>query len=277
MTTKTRLIAIVILLRFDPYASAATLTLKPETVAAWDAYLQAANDKMQARLQPGAHFLWIDDEPGRAEKIRTKGPYIAPAAKDIPRKVPSGLIHDWLGVGFVPNAKIEDILRIVRDYDHYKDIYRPGVIDSAFRRTDGMQDFFFLRLANRSVVAKTALDTEGVSSYTRVDDTRWYGVSNTTEIREIDKFGTEEQRTLPPDEGRGLIWRLSSITRLEERDGGVYAELEAIALSRDIPAAFRLFVTPIVRRVARDSLATSLHQTKVAIDDLMQRRAKEAQ
>ena len=277
MTTKTRLLAIVILLRFVPYASAATLKLQPETIAAWDAYLQAANDKMQARLQPGATFLWIDEQPGRAEKIRTKGPYIAPAAKDIPRKVPSGLIHDWLGVGFVPNATIEDILRIVRDYDRYKDIYRPGVIDSAFRRTEGMQDFFFLRLANRSVVAKTALDTEGVSSYTRVDDTRWYGVSNTTEIREIDKFGTEDQRTLPPDEGRGLIWRLSSITRLEERDGGVYAELEAIALSRDIPAAFRLFVTPIVRRVARDSLATSLHQTKVAIDDRMLRRAQGAQ
>ncbi len=276
MTTKTRLLAILILLRFDLYTRAATLKLKQETIAAWDAYLQAANDKMQARLQPGAHFLWIDEEPGRAEKIRTKGPYIAPAAKDIPRKVPSGLIHDWLGVGFVPNAKIEDILRIVRDYDRYKDIYRPGVIDSAFRRSDGMQDLFFLRLANRSVVAKTALDTEGVSSYIRVDDKRWYGVSNTTEIREIDKFGTEEQRTLPPDEGRGLIWRLTSITRLEERDGGVYAELEAIALSRDIPAAFRLIVTPIVRRVARDSLATSLHQTKVAIDDRMQRRAQEA-
>jgi hypothetical protein len=274
MTTKTRLIAIVILLRFELYMSAATL--KPETRTAWDAYLQAANDKMQARLQPGAHFLWLDEEPDRVEKIRTKGPYIGPVAKDIPQKVPSGLIHDWLGAGFVPDVKIEDILRVVRDYDRYKDVYHPGVIDSAFRRTDGMQDFFFMRLANRSVVAKTALDTEGVASYIRVDDKRWYGVSNTTEIREIDKFGTEEQRTLPPDEGTGLIWRLSSITRLEERDGGVYAELEAIALSRDIPAAFRLFVTPIVRRVSRDSLATSLHQTKVAIDDLKVRRSQEA-
>jgi hypothetical protein len=275
MMIKTRLAAVVILLRFDLCSSAATL--KPETLAAWDAYLQAANDKMQARLQPGATFLWMDEDPDRVDKIRAKGPYIAPMVKDIPRKVPSGLIHDWLGAGFVPNVKIEDILRVVRDYDRYKDVYHPGVIDSAFRRTDGMQDFFFLRLANRSVVAKTALDTEGVSSFTRVDDTRWYGVSNTIEIREIDKFGTEEQRTLPPDEGTGLIWRLSSITRLEERDGGVYAELEAIALSRDIPAAFRLFVTPIVRRVSRDSLATSLHQTKVAIDDQKARRAQETQ
>jgi len=71
---------------------------------------------MQVRLQPGAHFLWLDDETGLAEKIRTKGPYIAPVGPHIPKKVPSGLIHDWLGVGFVPNVKIEDILRIVRDY-----------------------------------------------------------------------------------------------------------------------------------------------------------------
>ena len=80
MTTKTRLIAFAILLRFGPYTSAATLKLKPETVAAWDAYLQAANDKMQKRLQPGANVLWIDEEPYRAQKIRTKG-YIAPMVK----------------------------------------------------------------------------------------------------------------------------------------------------------------------------------------------------
>jgi hypothetical protein len=55
MTTKTRLLAIMTLLRFELCVSAATL--KPETIAAWDAYLQAANDKMQARLQPGATFL----------------------------------------------------------------------------------------------------------------------------------------------------------------------------------------------------------------------------
>ena len=57
------------------------MKLKPETIAAWDAYLQAANDKMHARLQPGAHFLWIDEEPDRAERLRTKGLYIAPMVK----------------------------------------------------------------------------------------------------------------------------------------------------------------------------------------------------
>ncbi len=257
------LFALICLLGVHP-ASAANLV--PETKMAWDEYLQAANAAMQARLQPGAHFLWLDDEPEVAHDIRTKGPYIAPIDHQIPRKVPSGLIHDWIGVGFLPNTKIEDILLVLRDYGHYKEMYRPGVIDSFSRGADGDKDLFSMRLVNKSVVAKTALDTECEVSYIRVDDHRWYGISNTTRIREIDKFGTPEERTLPEDHGTGLIWRLSSITRLEERDGGVYAELEAIALSRDIPAAFRLFVTPIVRRVSRDSLATSLHQTKAAID-----------
>jgi hypothetical protein len=273
MTNRFRLAAALILLQVPPSIGAVILT--QETKAAWDAYLLEANAAMQARLQPGVHFMWLDDEPGRAEKIRTKGPYIAPVGEHIPKKVPAGLIHDWLGVGFVPNAKIEDIIRILRDYDRYKEIYKPGVIESVSHGSDGVKDLFSMRLVNRSVVSKTALDTECEASYFRVDDHHWYSTSNTTHIREVDKFGTPGQRTLPEDEGTGLIWRLSSITRLEERDGGVYAELEAIALSRDIPAAFRLFVTPIVRRVSRDSLATSLHQTKVAIDDSMAHRKQE--
>ncbi len=188
MTNKIQLGGILILLGFYPSSDAATL--KPETKAAWDAYLQEANAAMQARLQPGAHFLWLDDEPSRAEDIRTKGPYIAPIGPHIPKKVPSGLIHDWLGVGFVPNAKIEDILRILRDYDRYKEIYQPGVLDSLSHSTDGVKDLFSMRLANRSVVAKTALDTECEASYFRVDERRWYSVSNTVHIQELDKFGT---------------------------------------------------------------------------------------
>jgi hypothetical protein len=273
MTNKIGLAAILILLRVHPSLGAATLA--QETKAAWDAYLREANAAMQARLQPGAHFLWLDDEPGRAEGIRTKGPYIAPVGPHVPKKVPSGLIHDWLGVGFVPDVTIEDIVRVLRDYDRYKEVYQPGVIDSISHGTDGIKDLFAMRLVNKSVVAKTALDTDCEAFYIRVDDRHLYAVSNTTHIQEVEKFGTPKQRTLPEDQGTGLIWRLSSITRLEARDGGVYAELEAIALSRDIPAAFRAFVTPIVRRVSRDSLATSLHQTKVAIDESMAHRKPE--
>jgi len=254
----------VLTLCLTQFASGANL--KAETKETWDAYMKTRMAEMQTRLKEGNHFLWLDEQPGRTEHVRTKGPYIQPIGDHIPAPIPSGLIHAWIGAGFVPNVTIPDILKVVRDYDHYEHVYQPGVIASKLNSGDGATDRFFLRFANKSVVAKTALDSEGEASYFQVDEHRWYAYSNTTSIREIAKFGTPEEHKLPEDEGTGLIWRLSSITRLEERDGGVYAELEAYALSRDIPAAFRLFVNPIVRRVSRDSLAVSLHQTKVAID-----------
>ena len=55
--------------------------------------------------------------------------------------------------------------------------------------------------------------------------------------------------------------------RLEENDGGVYVEIEAVALSRDIPPALRFLVDPIVRRVSRSALLTSLEQTENAVRD----------
>ena len=60
----------------------------------------------------------------------------------------------------------------------------------------------------------------------------------------------------------GFIWRLQSIARYEERDGGVYVELEAIGLTRDIPVSLRWVTSPLVTRLSRSALATSLRQTR---------------
>jgi hypothetical protein len=198
--------------------------------------------------------------------VRKKGPYVISVREHIPKPVRSGFIHDWLGAGFVPNTTVADILKVVRDYDQYADVYKPGVVASHFEGSDGPEDHFFLRFANKSAIVKTVLDCKGEAAYIQVDDHRWYGYSVTSHIREVSKYGTKEEHTLPEDEGIGLIRRLASFTRLEEADGGVYAELEALALSRDIPVELRLIVNPIVRRVSKDSLLTSLHQTRVAID-----------
>ena len=84
-------------------------------------------------------------------------------------------------------------------------------------------------------------------------------------IQEVADYGAAAEYLLSEDHGKGIIWRLYSFARYEERDGGVYIELEAIALSRDVPATLRWVVDPIVRRVSRSSLATSLHQTADAV------------
>jgi len=42
-------------------------------------------------------------------------------------------------------------------------------------------------------------------------------------------------------------------------------EVEAIALSRDIPGALRAMAVPIVRHVSKESLVTALKQTEAEV------------
>jgi hypothetical protein len=93
-----------------PGARAATLILKPETVQSWDDYIEGANARFQERLAQGNHFLWMDEAPDRAAKVKENGIIAAPAGQHIPMKVPSGLIHDWIAVAYMPNLTIRDVL-----------------------------------------------------------------------------------------------------------------------------------------------------------------------
>ena len=73
--------------------------------------------------------------------------------------------------------------------------------------------------------------------------------------------GTGE-RLLSPDTGDGFIWRIRSVARYEERDGGVYLELEAMAPTRDIPASLAWLVSQVVNHLSINSLVMTLRQTR---------------
>ncbi len=182
-----------------------------------------------------------------------------------PKHVPSGLIHDWIGAAFIPNTKLKDVLSVVRNYGRYKNYYHPAVIDSKRLRRSGAENRFSMILLDKAMFLKTALAGDYASSFVRVDARRWYSIAFTTRVQEIENYGQPAERKLPVDEGNGYIWRLYSVTRFEERGGGVYVEIEAVALSRNIPALVRWLVDPIVRRVSKSSLITSLRETQDAV------------
>src|SRR5271157_4371882 len=122
-----------------------------------------------------------------------------------------------------------------------------------------------MRVVHKPTVAETALDGEYEACYLQLDEQRWYSNAHTTRVQEIRRYGKSDEQELPPNQGSGYIWRLYSVARFEQRDGGVYIELEAIALSRDIPVAFRWLVDPIVRRVSRNTMLISLQQMEEAV------------
>ncbi len=257
------LLGLVVLMPFLHTAQAANL--KPETVKAWDDYIQEANIRVQQRLNAGSTFLWLDEVPKRIDKAKNHQIVVSPFGPNIPKKVPSGLIHDWIGGTFMPQVAIHDVLPVIRDYGRYKDFYQPNVVDSRTIQLDDLRDRFSTVLVNKAFFKKTALNSEYEASYFHIDERRVYAVSRSTHIQEIAEYGATGEHTLPEDQGTGLIWRLYTVVRLEERDGGVYMEVEAIALSRDVPGAIRLMAEPIVRRVSRDSLTTALKQMESAV------------
>ena len=158
---------------------------------------------MKGRLATGSPFLWVDESPDRIRRVRSGKIVVVPAAEHIPRPVPAGLIHDWVGAAFFPNTKLEDVLGVIRDYDHYQEFYKPSVVDSKSLAGPGEDDKFSMRLVNKEVVAKTALDSEYQACFQKVDPTRWYSIAYTTRVQEIKDYGHPTERKLPPDEGSG--------------------------------------------------------------------------
>jgi hypothetical protein len=235
--------------------------LQDQTQRAWDAYLQAANSKMGSQTP----FLWAEQLYERLQRVRGGEILVSSVGQQNPKPVASGLIHDWIGAAFMPDARIEDVLSAVRDYGNYKVYYKPTVVDSRLLGSDGPCEKYSMRVVNKEVVTQIALDMEYETCYFKTDEWRWYSITHTTRVREIRHYGQANEQELPPNQGSGYILALYSIGRFEQRDGGTYIEVEAIALSRDIPIAVRWLVNPIVRRVSRNSMLISLQQTKEAL------------
>ena len=235
--------------------------MKPESIQAWDRYVASADAKMRARAQENATFLWADESPQRLERVQSGETVVSETISGAGKKAPAALIHDWIGATFIAGAKIEDVVSVLRNYSAYREYYRPNVVTSRTLAQDALNDRFSVLLVNQSLVMKTAVEAECQATYTQMNDKRWYAMTYSTRIQEIEDFGRSGERRMAIGEGVGYLWRLASITRFEERDGGVYLEVEAMALSRDIPLTLRLVVDPIVRRVSRNSLIESLRQT----------------
>jgi hypothetical protein len=254
----------------SPMASSAA-ELKAETLQAWDKYIQVENSRMIERIRSGS-FLWSDESPDRNRRLRDGEVLASPATKNVPQSVPHGLIHHWVGAVYLPSITLDDVFRVVRDYGRYKDFYTPNIVESRPLSEAAGDSRFAMTMLNKALFSKVALEGEFRASYVRVDEKRWYSTASSARIQEIDEYGQPGQHELPVNQGSGYIWRLYSLSRFEERDGGVYVELEAIALSRDVPVSVRWLANPIIRRVSKDSLLVSLHKT----EDAVQSRAEVA-
>jgi hypothetical protein len=257
--------ALLIAILFSPPSTLSATDLNQQTLKAWDEYIQGTDSRMKQRLAGTTTFLWIDESTGRRERVHQGEILVEPANQDSPEKVPQGLIHDWLGAVFIPNATINSVFAMLNDYGRYDRFYNPAVSNAKPLDVLGATRRFSLVLSEKAPFVNAAISSDYTSQTIQLDTKRWYTVTYSTRIQQIDNYGQAGEHELPPDKGAGYIWRLYSIERFEERDGGVYAELEAIALSRNIPFEIQWLVKPILQHLPRNSMVATLQKTREAV------------
>jgi hypothetical protein len=99
-------------------------------------------------------------------------------------------------------------------------------------------------------------------AYGRLDKLHGYSISRSTQISEIESPGTPKERALGPDEDHGFLWRLNTYWSYEERDGGLYMQIETVSLSRSVPEGLGWAVKPFVESVPKESLEFTLRSTR---------------
>ena len=255
------------LLTFYPQSTKAE-ELRPETIAAFNSYVQHREQEIAEELHAGP-FLRVDGLPAAEKEERytrlKNGEVITErmqAAESA--NIPHGLIHHWVGTVFIPGVPLERTLAFLQNYNDQYKFYRPEVQRSKLLQRNGNDFKIFLRLKKTKIVT-VILDTDYDVKYVPISAGREVSYSYSTRIQEVENPGKPDESEKPVGNDSGFLWRLNSYWRFLERDGGVYVQLEAISLTRDIPKGIGWLVEPFVTSIPRESLIFTLGRTREAL------------
>jgi hypothetical protein len=255
-----------------PSGDPAPAKLHAETVAAFDRYMHLTEERNEAERKRGSALLWIDslaeaqrsDAYADLKRGEVEIHQLTSLDKGSPIVCPGGMIHHWVGVVFIPGAKLDDVLGVLEDYDHQSTIYSPDVERSKMESHDGDHFRVFLRFRRHKVIT-VVLDTEHDIRYFHDAPGHAHSRSSAVRIAEVENPGKSDEHEKQPGDDGGYLWRMETWWRMEERDGGVYVQSEAASLTRDIPTGLGWLVGPFVTSIPKETLVFTLEATRKAV------------
>ena len=251
--------------------AAAFYSLQAATVEAFNSYVAKTEARNAATLQNGP-FLSVDGFPDtqRTEALaKLHAGDVQMHRFSVPKEgnnpdVPGGLIHDWQGIVFVPGVKLDDVLKILQDYDHQSIYYAPDVAKSRIESHRGNEYRIFLQFRRHKIVT-VVLNTEHQVTYYRDSPLRAHSRSSAVRISQVQDPGGPHEKEKPPGEDDGFLWRMETWWRMEERDGGVYVQNEAVTLTRSIPTGLGWLIEPFITKIPEETLQFTLDATRKAV------------
>jgi hypothetical protein len=225
--------------------------------AGFDAYVQRvesrlAQERGQQREQAGTILTPVDWKQVRAGAVVVED--LTPKSE---AELPGALIHDWRGTAFVSGATAAEFERVMRDFADYPKYFAPQVEAARVLADDADRESVTMRVKQQHVIA-VVLDTTYAITYARAGaggGMKWGTIdSRSTRVEEIGANG----QALSADAAHGFLWRMNTYWSYEERDGGLYMQLESVSLTRSIPTALGWAVGPFVESVPKESIAFTL-------------------
>lgn len=246
--------------------------LKQKTIEAFQHYVEISEARMATELADPEGFLWVDRLPAAHRQTPLaqllQGRVITEHLETLEGgnriAVPDGLVHHWIALVFVPGVSLAQVLALQQDYDHHQEMYKPEVQRSRLVSHEG-NDFTVDFRFHRKAIVTAVYNAEFAIRYFPLDATRAWSRSYSTRIAEVADPGMASEHEKPVGRDRGYLWRLNTYTRYQEKDGGVYIQIEFIALSRSVPWIFAWLVNPYVKSVPREYLTHLLEATRKAL------------
>ena len=246
------------------------VSLSPSTLQGFQRYVAITDTQNNRNLGEGS-FLWIDNLPAtekqeaytalkRGEIEMRRAP---PEAAGANAEIPGGLIHDWKAVVFIPGVKLDQVLRVMQDYDRHATIYAPEVEKAKIEKRDGNHYVVFLRF-RRTKVVTVVLNTEHDVNYFRDSPTRAHSRSSAIRIVEVENPDGPHEKEKKPGEDQGFLWKMETWWRLQEKDGGVYVQNQVVSLTRDVPTGLGWLIEPFITSIPKESLEFTLGATRKA-------------
>lgn len=245
--------------------------LRETTVQAFDRYV-AAVESDNARSLSSGPFLWLDGLNNDGQRLmhaslnsgQVQMRRLSMKANGRNPDIPGGMIHDWEGIIFIPGAKLDAVLKVLEDYDQHATYFSPDVEKSRIEVHSGDHYRVFLRFRRHKLVT-VVLNTEHDVGYFRDSPTRAHSRSSAIRIAEVENPGQADEKERSPGDDDGYLWKMETWWRMEEKDGGVYVQNEAVTLTRDIPTGLGWLIEPFITNIPKETLDFTLQATRKAV------------
>jgi len=232
----------------------------PAAVTAFNAYTQSIESRLAQQHRSPANFLSVTSNAQTLIRLRS-GEVILENLTPAHAETSGALLHHWRGTAFAPGATAVDFERLLTNFNAYPKNFSPEVLQASLISQQNGHTLATMRVRQRHVIT-VLMDTAYDIAFGQLDAHHGYSISQSTRISELDP---KTYHALSASEEHGFLWRLNTYWSYEERDGGLYLQIESASLTRAIPTGLGWAIRPYVESIPRESLDFTLRSAVNAI------------